>query len=213
MAIKIAGPEAMSSGAQSNEPVHPFMMVENYIYMYHTDTFIIIPTYPETVADSMSVNFASTTPLSRSAPIYSYSNSGPRTVQISLRLQREIMTQINWSKSNAPVTLNDDYVDVLIKQVQAMALPKYNDSDRMVDPPIVAIRFGDDIFCKGVVVGGVSLGYELPIITDAGGKDKYSIVTISFTVHEIDPYDASSVMEAGSYRGLDATLERNVWKG
>ena len=185
--------------------------------MYHTNTFIVIPTYPETIADSMGVNFATTTPLSRSAPIYSYQSSGPRSVQFSIQLHRELMTQINWTKSNADVTVaeggGDDYVDTLIKQLQAAALPKYSSSAKMVDPPIVAVRFGSDIFCKGVVQGGVSVNYTTPIITDKAGNDKYSIVTVAFTVHEIDPYDATTVMYAGSYRGLDTTLERNIWKG
>jgi hypothetical protein len=123
------------------------------------------------------------------------------------------MTQVNWQKSNADVSLSDDYIDILINGLQSAALPKYNSSSKMVDPPIIAVRFGSDIFCKGVVQGGVSTTYELPIITDKAGNDKYSIANISFTVHEIDPYDAETVMVAGSYRGLDTTLERNIWKG
>lgn len=213
MAIKIYGSEQTLSVASGQKHDRPFNMIDNYIYLYHTNTFIIIPTYPDSVTDTLNVSFATTTPLSRSAPIYSYQNSGPRTVQFALRLQRELMTQINWLKSNATTSVNDDYIDVLIREIQAIALPKYNNSSKMVDPPIIAVRFGSDIFCKGVVQGGVSINYELPIITDKAGNDKYSIVNISFTVHEIDPYDASTVMSAGSYRGLDTTLERNLWKG
>jgi hypothetical protein len=213
MAIKIYGKEVARDYASMVSADRPFSMIDNYVYLYHTNTFIIIPTYPETVVDSMNASFASSTPLSRSAPIFSYQNSGPRTVQFSLRLQREMMTQINWTRSTANVPLGDDYVDVLIRELQAAALPKYNNSSKMVDPPIVAVRFGSDIFCKGIVQGGVSTTYDLPIITDKLGNDKYSIVGISFTLNEIDPYDATTVMSAGSYRGLDATLERNIWKG
>ena len=189
-----------------------FNMVENYIYLYHTGTFIVIPTYPDSITDTLNVSFATTTPLSRSAPIYSYQNSGPRSVQFSLRLQREMMTLINYEQSNSASLLGnngDDYIDVLIRELQAIALPKYNSTAKMVDPPIIAVRFGNDVFCKGVVQGGVSVTYELPILEG----DKYSVVNISFTVHEIDPYDASTVMLAGSYRGLDPTLERNIYKG
>ena len=213
MAIKVYGSERDSGFANGQQILRPFNMIDNYIYLYHTGTFIIIPTYPDSITDSLNTSFATTTPLSRSAPIYSYQNSGPRTVQIVLRLQRELMTQINWTKSNATLSLNDDYIDVLIRELQAAALPKYNNSSKMVDPPIVAVRFGSDIFCKGVVQGGVNTSYEIPIITDKAGNNKYSIVNISFTVHEIDPYDADTVMLAGSYRGLDTTLERNIWKG
>lgn len=189
-----------------------FNMIDNYVYLYHTDTFIILPVYPETITDTLGVSFASTTPLARSAPIYSYQNSGPRSIQVTLNLHRDMMTQINWKKSNANVAMGDDYVDTLVKQIQAAALPKYSASSKMVNPPIVAVRFGSDIFCKGVVTGAVSLTYQTPIITDTNGNDKYSQVGISFSINEVDPYDADTVMVAGSYRGLSTTLERNLWK-
>ena len=185
-----------------------FVMIDNYVYLYHLQQFIIIPTFPESLTDTMSVNFNKSTPMSRSAPIYSYSDSGPRSIQIQLELHRNMMTDINYGVSNANVTLGDDYVDTLIKGLQACALPAYNSGDKMVDPPIVAVRFGDDIFIKGVVTGAVSVTYSLPILEN----NKYANVSISFTVEEIDPYDASSVMQAGSFRGLDTSLERNLWK-
>ena len=90
-----------------------------------------------------------------------------------------------------------------------MALPVYGASSKLVDPPMIAIRFGNDIFCKGVVTGNVSVNYDLPIIS--GGK--YATVGIGFTISEVDPYDAQTVITQGSYRGLDYknNLERNTW--
>ena len=44
-----------------------FDLIENYIYLYHLKQFVIIPTFPESINDSMSANFASTPMLSRSA--------------------------------------------------------------------------------------------------------------------------------------------------
>lgn len=190
----------------------PFVMIDNYMYLYHTDTLIVLPTYPESITDSMQVSFQSTTPLSRSAPIFSYTSSGPRSVQLSFTLQREIMTQINWQQSNANVALGDDYVDTLIKQIRACVLPRYSASEKLVDPPVVAVRFGSDIFVKGVISGGLSIAYRTPIITDKQGNDKYSMVDLSFSIQEIDPYDAQSVQLAGGYRGLSTSLERRVWK-
>ena len=35
---------------------------------------------------------------------------------------------------------------------------------------------------------------------------------ISFTVTEVDPYDAQTVAKMGSFRGLDRTLEKNLYK-
>ena len=185
-----------------------FDMIENYIYLYHTKTFIIIPQYPESISDTLNSTFASTTPLSRSAPIYSYSNSGPRNLQVTLSLHRDLMTAVNTNRSNVRLEIGDDYVDTLIKQIQAVALPSYEAAEKMVSPPIVAVRFGNDIFCKGVVNGGITLTYKTPIIEG----NKYAVVDISFTVSEIDPYDASTVMQAGSFRGLNTTLENRLFK-
>ena len=183
-------------------------MIDNYVYLYHVDQFIVLPTFPESIADTLSVNFSKATPMSRSAPIYSYSDSGPRSLQVNLDLHRDMMYQINHQVSNATVAIGDDYVDTLIKQIQAVALPEYGASDKMVDPPMIAVRFGNDIFIKGVVTGAVSVTYQLPIIQG----NKYAHVQVSFTVEEVDPYDARTVMQAGSFRGLDTTLERNAWK-
>ena len=197
---------------KSGKDSKPFVMIDNYIYLHHVDEFIILPTYPESVNDSMQVTFANSTILSRSAPIYSYSNSGPRSVSVTLKLHRELMQQINYKKSNATVQMGDDYVDTIIRYLQAMALPKYSATDKMVNPPIMSLRLGDDIFIKGVLGSNLQTAYSLPIITDINGKDRYAFVEISFTINEVDPYDAETVMESGSFRGLDTTLERNLWK-
>ena len=184
-----------------------YNMIENYIYMYHVQQFIVIPTYPESLTDTLSVEFASSTPMSRSAPIYSYSKSGPRQITIKLDLHRDLMTQVNKDVSNIPVSPGDDYVDTLIKQIQAIALPVYGATEKMVDPPIIACRFGNDIFIRGVVEGNVGVDFDLPIISG----NKYAHVGVSFTIVEVDPYSAPQVMTSGSFRGFDASLERNVW--
>ena len=189
-------------------PVHrTYNMVDNYIYLYHVDQFIVLPTFPDSVADKLSINFNKATPMSRSAPIYSFSDAGPRSLQVQLDLHRDMMHQINWGISNAKVAVGDDYVDTLIKQIQAASLPTYGASQKMVDPPMVAVRFGNDIFIKGVVTDGVTVSYMMPIIRG----NKYAHVSVAFTVEEIDPYDARTVMGTGSFRGLDTTLERNAW--
>ena len=185
-----------------------FQMIDNYIYLYHVGEFIVIPTFPDSITDTISVNFNKATPMSRSAPIYSYSDSGPRSLQINLDLHRDMMTEINYGISNANVVMGNDYVDTLINYVQAAALPNYGASQKLVDPPMVAVRFGNDIFIKGVVVGGVSVTYQLPLLQN----NKYAHVSVSFTVEEVDPYTATQVMQSGSFRGLDTSLERNLWR-
>lgn len=187
-----------------------FAMIDNYIYLYHTDTLVAIPTYPESISDTMSINYTQTTPISRSAPIFSYVNSGPRSFAISLQLHRDMMNDVNKGSSNLKITnINDeDYVDLMIKQLNAAVLPRYAAAEKMVNPPIIAVRFGKDIFCKGVITGGITTTYSGPILC----TDKYAQVNIDFTINEIDPYDADTVMNVGHYRGLNTTLERRIWK-
>lgn len=185
-----------------------FDMPDNYIYFYHLDQFILLPLYADTVQDSMSASFQSNTPLSRSAPIYSYQNSGPRSVQVSFDLHRDMMTDINYQKSNVPLgpQLNDDYVDVLIRYIEAAVLPVYNATNKMVNPPIVAMRLGEDIFIKGVVNGSVGKVFKFPILRNG----KYAVVSLSFGISEVEPYDAWDAANYGSYRGLDTTLDKRL---
>lgn len=195
-------------------------MIENYIYLFHTQEFLVLPTYPESIQDFLSANFSSVTPLSRSAPVYSYVNSGPRSMQITLALHRDLMYDLNYGVSNFNMTeqsktigeidnkLSDDYVDILVRRIQAIALPRYEAATKMVDPPMVAIRFGNEIFIKGVVQGSVSITYSGPILSN----NKYAEVQISFQVQEVDPYDATTVQKSGSMRGLSSTLERRIYR-
>ena len=185
-----------------------FDLIPNYIYLYHTNQFVIIPSYPDAISDSLSASFASENPMLRTAPIFSYSNSGPREMRITITLQRDIMSQINVGKSNLSVEIGDDYVDTIIKQLQAIALPRYASNTKMVDPPMVAVRFGNEIFIKGIVQGGINTQFQKPIIKG----EKYALVTISFDVKEIMPYDAVSVQQNGLMRGLDTSLERKLYR-
>lgn len=185
-----------------------FRMIDNYVYMYHTGTLLALPTYADSITDVMSVNFVSSTPLARSSPVYSYANSGPRQLSFTFNLHRDMMQAINYGVSNLDTTINDDYVDYLINSLQACAVPEYSSTDKMVDPPMVAVRLGNDIFIKGVVLGNVSVTYELPILTTG----KYASAKVSFVVAEVDPYSADTIQVAGSFRGLSTSLERNVYK-
>ena len=195
-----------------------YSMIDNFVYLYHTNEVIVIPAYADSVTDNIQANFNSEIPLSRSAPIYSFANSGPRSLQVLFELQREIMYEINYGVSTVKPDAGDDYVDYMIKAVQAAALPEYDMALKMVNPPVIALKLGDDIFIKGVVVGQVGVTYSLPIIPgvdDRGRKDesksRYSSVKIGFSVSEIDPFQASDVMRDGSFRGVPKTLERYVY--
>ena len=185
-----------------------FNLITNYIYLYHTGEFIILPSYPDSIQDNLSSNFNAENTMLRSAPIFAYSNSGPREMQITIELQRDIISQLNVGKSNLNIEVGDDYVDTIIKKIQSIALPRYDGNTKLVDPPLVAVRFGNEIFIKGIVRGGLSTSFRKPIIEG----DKYAHVTISFNVTEVTPYDALSVQENGLLRGLNTTLERKLYK-
>ena len=74
---------------------YTFNMMDNYIYLYHTGTLICLPTYPDNISDSMNSTYIESNPMLRSAPIMSYSKSGPRTIQIDIKLHRDLMTQLD----------------------------------------------------------------------------------------------------------------------
>jgi hypothetical protein len=181
-------------------------IIDNYIYLYHTDTWVYLPVYPDSIADSMKVSFQETNALSRTAPVLSYNNSGPRTVQINLSLHRDMFDDANIGYSNLKVEIGDDYVDTMIKQLQSIALPRYQATSKSVVPPMVAVRFGDDIFVKGVVNSQISVTYKKPVLSNG----KYALVDVAFTITESDPYDADSVSQAGSFRGITRTFKNGI---
>ena len=185
-----------------------YEIISNYIYLYHTQQYIVLPSFPDSITNSNMASFNATSPMLRSAPIYSYSHSGPRTIQVQLTLFRDMMSELNYGVSNFSIEIGDDYVDTLIKQLEAIALPEYASRTKMVDPPMIAVRFGNEIFIKGIIQGDISTTFEKPIIKG----DKYEQVRISFSVQEVTPYDASSVQLNGLMRGLSTSLERKIWK-
>ena len=192
-----------------------FKMIDNYIYLYHLEKFCVLPTYPDTLTDNMQTNFQNTNALSRSAPVFSYINSGPRQVTVNLPLHRDMMNDLNKNVSNLKDNVVDftgeDYVDVLIRYLQACALPKYNvysSGSKSVIPPMVAIRFGNTMFIKGVISSGVSVDYDKPILWNG----KYASAKVSFSIMETDPYDAESVVAEGSFRGITAMFKNGIYE-
>lgn len=170
----------------------------NYIFFHHLNKGITIPVDPENITDSMTASWASSTPLSRSAPIYSYQNSGPRTVQFNFTLHRDLVKQFNpdWLKSE-----RGDVVDRLIDELEACVLPDYKESGKIVNPPIVSVQIRDEIYIKGVIQS-VGKAFKLPIIKYDNGF-KYALVDINFSVSEVTPYSASIIPNFGGNRPHD----------
>ena len=181
-----------------------------YIYIYHLPsdvqgegTLIYIPQWPEQISDSMGSSFSSTNALSRTAPVFSYINSGPREVQISLQLHRDMMDEVNFTHCNVTPDDGDDYVDMFIKKLLAVALPNYHTASKEVEPPMVAVKFGEQLFIKGVVNGGVTVEYTGPLLTN----NKYAVANISFRISETEPQDALSISKYGSFRKITRTFQ------
>ena len=205
MAIKLNSGYGKQEG-HSNEHEYPMPGPECYIYFFHTGDYIILPTYPEQLSDTQAISYTSSIPLGRSAPIYSYQNSGPRSIGFDFELHRDMMYEINYQNSSIDTqNLNDDYVDLMAKKIQGAALPEYSVAEKMVNPPIVAVKIGTDIFIKGVITGSVGVQYKPPILETG----KYACIHISFSVSEVIPYTASAAMKLGSFRNADYSLATN----
>jgi hypothetical protein len=186
-----------------------YILPDNYLYISHLDEdfqFWRLPCTPETVSDTMGSTFTSTTALGRSAPIWTYSNSGPRTVRVELRLHRDLMDDVNVGVSNSMLKKGEDYIDNLVKALQACVVPKYNLQNKAVEPPLVALRLSNEVFIKGIINGSIGITYSLPILSNG----KYAQIALSIEITEVDPYDASTVFANGSFRGLVKTLKRGM---
>lgn len=181
-----------------------------YLYISHLDEgaqYWMLPGYPEKVTDHMNSTFAENSALGRSAPVYTFSNSGPRTINIALSFHRDMFEEINqFLHPNNAASDGDDLAESFIHAIQAIAVPKYNLSNKAIEPPLIAIRLGREVFIKGIVSGGVNVTYNKPILSN----EKYAVIDINFTVSEVDPYDASTVFKNGSFRGLTATLRSGM---
>ena len=190
----------------ANNDIFSRVLPDCYLYISHLDEgykYWMLPGYPNEVSDSMSSNFSPTNALGRSAPVYTFSNSGPRTVTINLEFHRDMFEEM---PTNVVPNDDEDKSESFIHAIQAIAVPKYNLSNKAVEPPLVAIRLGREVFIKGVVSGGISVTYGKPILSN----EKYAVIKISFTVSEVDPYDATTVFKNGSFRGLTATLRSGL---
>lgn len=182
---------------------------DNYIYISHLDKgfqFWKLPAWPDTVSDSMSSTFNPTSALGRTAPVFTFSDAGPRIVSIDLFLHRDMMDDINTGISNSKLGEGEDYVDNLLKALQSIALPRYNLQNKAIEPPMVALRLGNEIFIKGIVSQAISVTYKKPILSNG----KYAIAELNLTISEVDPYDATTVYKNGGFRGVVRSLKKGM---
>lgn len=175
-------------------------MINSYIYLYHLDKQFNIPVTPDPITNSLGVSFSTEKILGRSAPQITYSSSGPRTQTVSLALHRQLTALENNNNENA--------VDELINALQSCTLPKYADSYKAIIPPSLLIRFGNESCIRGVLAGDLQ-------IQSSGAwlkSGKMSMVTISFSVIEVEPFSAEYAYSNGLLRNISTDLKRNsVW--
>ena len=170
----------------------PSCPTDNYVILHHIGKVLLIPVDPDAISDSMGASFAESSPLSRSAPIYSYQNSGPRSVQVTFTIHRDLMRECNPEFSID----GQDPVDFLVDNLDALVLPDYDAASKIVNPPLVSLKIRDEVYIKGVVAGSVGLTYNLPLL-NYGGSYKYAMVTISFGINEVTPFSASILPSVG----------------
>lgn len=190
----------------ANNDIFSRILPDCYLYISHLDEgfqYWQLPGYPDKVSDQMPSNFTANTALGRSAPVYTFNNSGPRSIQISLSFHRDMFEEM---PSNVVPRDDEDKVESFIHALQAISVPKYNLANKAIEPPLVAVRLGREVFIKGVVTSGVTVTYGKPILVN----EKYAVIEVSFTVSEVDPYDATTVFKNGSFRGLTATLRKGM---
>lgn len=188
-------------------------LLDNFIYISHLDeglTYWRLPTDPDEITDSMSSTFQSVNALGRSAPVMTFANAGPRTVSVNFELHRDMMDDVNEGYSNSTLQgEGEDYLDNLVKALQAISLPRYNLNNKYVEPPLVALRLGNELFIKGVVSQAISITYGKPILRN----NRYASIKLGLTITEVDPYDAMAVYKNGSFRGVVQTMRKGMGFG
>lgn len=128
------------------------VLSECFIVIYHNNMDIgkvfQIPCYPEDISESTSADWSPQTPLGRSSPLSSYSNTSFRTFGISMKLHREMCNG------------DEEYIDNLLAELRKSVYPEYNSRGLM--PPTTIVQFGK-FRAKGYVTS-ITYNWQKPII-------------------------------------------------
>ena len=194
--------------------------IDSYIYIYHLGLKFNLPTLPDSLSDNMPIDFSTQPVLARSAPQISWSSAGPRSIQITIPIHRQIFAMENDFKTFLP--LDDlqkygvnpesikkyDAADWLINALVSLSLPRYSDAEKAITPPSVLVRYGNEFCIRGV---------PSSVIKTSSGpwlkSGKMAMIILQFTVTETEPYSAEYALQSGSLRGISTDLMRsNVWQ-
>lgn len=126
-----------------NNPSYMNCFITNLI----TGKVIPINLAPDSLGETITGNFNSEEIVARSAPIVTYTNTGARTVQVSLTQTED--------------TLPNDYDDInkYIDALKALVYPNY--SNNLVVPPSSQLVIGETLNIIGVVTN-VSVNWQGP---------------------------------------------------
>ena len=127
------------------------------------------PCYPESYSDNYSANISSVNVLGRSEPFQIYNNGGPRKVDVSFEIHREMYLR------------GRTYLDELVKALHSASFPKGDDSILpKVTFAIINKTGGYQCYIHGLIDGGASVQWKGPI----NEWGTYNMVSLSFSVIE-----------------------------
>lgn len=175
----------------------------NYIHNHSTGATYYLP-YPDTLNDSMAVSYTPVTILSRSAPVYVWTNSGPRTVSVEFNLHRDMDND----SVIIGLTKRQFTVNKFLDEIQSLSLPSYSNSG-VITAPQISMRIGSKCFITGVLTSAPQVNYNKPLNKDG----EYQQATVSLAISEVGAYDADIVRSVGNYRdprGSGNTYIENV---
>jgi hypothetical protein len=137
------------------------------------------PCYPESFSDTRQSNVTSQNPLGRSEPFQIYQNSGPRVVNVSFKMHREMCS-------------DTEYVAQLVAAVQSATYPTGLDT---IIPKVILV-IGKSCYIEGIIEGSVSVDWSETI----NKKNQYNVVTLGFSVTECTGVPKTSGEIRSSYR-------------
>jgi hypothetical protein len=162
-----------SSKKSSSDTIRPIVQLGNAVqrkcWIKVNETTLCFPCFPESYTDSHTASVTPMNILGRSEPFQIYQNSGPRTVSVSFRMDREMNRTCN--------------IQNIIALVQSACYPIHT-------YPIIprcTLVIGANCSITGIITDvSTDWGETLLSVTDSSGNQNfvYSVATLQFSVTE-----------------------------
>lgn len=149
---------------------------------YDTGVEVRLKLPPESIDDSYSANFPTTSMQGRSSPIYGYGDGGPRTVSFSIVLYEEFIDG------------DKDIIDV-VNELKSLSYPEYR--GRVIAPRAI-VKLGGMVNIIGVC-SSVGVNWQLPYGETSRGRVSYLHADVSLSFDEVKPIpsSASDIIKGG----------------